>query len=221
MEKLGAIHQNLDQKVYETLKSMIIERKLTPGMKILQDKLAQELGVSRTPLVNALKMLEHEKLVAAVPRRGFFVRVFSKEEMVHIFELREVLEGLAARKAANCISDAQIKKLKGFFKDVNISDDPDDLKKYAEEDRGFHNFLIEIGGQELLSSFLQTYNIVIFSYQFDQQEGLVRPPKETIDEHRAIIEAISNRDPVKAEEVTRLHLSKTTAKLMKELEIED
>ena len=90
MEKLGARHQNLDQKIYTILKSMIIERKLTPGTKIVQDKIAEELGVSRTPLVNALKKLEHEKLVASIPRKGFFVRLFSKQELVQIFELREV-----------------------------------------------------------------------------------------------------------------------------------
>ena len=77
---------------------------------MFQDKLAQELGVSRTPLVNALKYLEREKLIIAVPRRGYFVRQFTKEEMTSIFELREVLEGLAARRASSLITDAQIKR---------------------------------------------------------------------------------------------------------------
>lgn len=220
MGKLGISHQNLDQKVYETLKSMIIERKLTPGEKIFQDKLAQELGVSRTPLVNALKKLEHEKLVSAIPRRGFYVRLVSKKGMLQIFELREVLEGLAARRAATEISDAQIQKLKSFFKNVNASSDPEDLKKYAEEDRKFHNFLIKVGGEEFLSSILETYNIIIFSYQIALHEGLVRLPEETIDEHLAIIEAISNREPIKAEEVARLHLSKSKERLIRELEKE-
>ena len=214
MEKLGTTHQNLDQKVYKTLKSMIIERKLAPGTRILQDKLARELGVSRTPLVNALKKLEHEKLVSAIPRKGFYVRLFSKQEMVHIFELREVLEGLAARRVATEISDVQIQKLKRFFKNVNVSSNPEDVKKYAEEDRQFHNFLIEVGGKEFLSSILETYNIIIFSYQIALHEGLVRLPEETIDEHLAIIEAISNKDPIKAEEVARLHLSKSKKRLL-------
>ena len=85
MEKLGSSHQNLDRKVYKALKTMILERKLVPGTKILQDKFARELGVSRTPVVNALKMLEHEKLITARPRRGFYVRLFSTQEMIHIF----------------------------------------------------------------------------------------------------------------------------------------
>ena len=97
MVNLGAAHENLDQKAYSILKKMIIDRKLLPGDKIPQEKLARELGISRTPLVSAIKYLEHEKLVEAKPRRGYFVRFFSIQEMVSIFELREVLEGLAAR----------------------------------------------------------------------------------------------------------------------------
>src|SRR4030066_1441979 len=108
MEKIGTQHENLDYKVYKTLKSMIFERKLLPGTKIYQDKLAQELGISRTPLGGALKKLEQEKLITAIPRRGFFIKRFSKKEMVHIFELREVLEGLAARRASTNISERRI-----------------------------------------------------------------------------------------------------------------
>ena len=76
MINLGAEHENLDQKAYSILKNLIIERKLLPGEKIPQEKLARDLGISRTPLISALKFLEHEKLVESVPRRGFFVRLF-------------------------------------------------------------------------------------------------------------------------------------------------
>jgi DNA-binding GntR family transcriptional regulator len=221
MEKLGSIHENLDHKVYSTLKSMVFEEKLIPGAKIYQDKLAQELGISRTPLVGALKKLEQEKLITAVPRKGFYVRRFSKQEMVHIFELREVLEGLAARRAAIQISEAQIQRLKLFFRGLNLSDDLKSLKKYADEDRRFHNFLLEVGGDELLSSILGTYSIIIFSYLSNFKAGLVRPPKETIHEHRAIIEAITKRDPIKAEEATRLHLKKSIVKLVRDVEKEE
>ena len=218
MKKLGTEHKNLDLKVYKRLKSMILERKLLPGTKIYQDKVAHELGISRTPLVNALKKLEHEKLIKAIPRRGFYVHLFSKQEMVHIFEIREVLEGLAARRASIQISDAQTQKLKSFFKGFKVSHDFEDLKQYADEDRRFHRFLIEVGGKGLLSSILETYNIITFSYQFSSQEGLVRPPKDTIHEHLAIIEAINKRDAIKAEELTRLHLKNSREKLIRDAE---
>lgn len=216
MKNLGAAHENLDQKAYLIIKNMIIDRKILPGDKIPQEKLAQELGISRTPLVSALKYLEKEKLVAAQPRRGFFVRHFTKLEMISIFELREVLEGLAARRAANQITDAQIKKLQNFFRQFKKSKDITDYRTYARADRGFHNYITEVGAKEFLKSILQTYNIISFSYQVVSSEGLVRPPNQTIHEHLAIIDAISSKDPEAAEELTRRHFQKSIAALKHE-----
>ena len=156
MKKLGAEHENLDHKVYRQVKSMILEQKLKPGTKIYQEKLANDLGISRTPLVNALKKLEQERLITAIPRKGFYVRRFSKQEMIRIFELREVLEGLAARRASLQISDEQVQKIQGFFKGLKLSNNTKSVERYAKEDRRFHNFLIELGGDELLSGILET-----------------------------------------------------------------
>jgi DNA-binding GntR family transcriptional regulator len=220
MKNLGAEHENLDQKAYEIVKNMITERQILPGEKIPQEKLAQELGISRTPLVSALKFLEHEKLVESKPRRGYFVRLFSKQEMVSIFELREVLEGLAAKRAAVNITDKEIEILNGFFRDFAEYENITDFRAYAKEDRRFHNFITEIGAKEFLKSILQTYNFITASYQYLSSEGLVRPPNETIEEHLAVIEAIGGRDPDAAEELMRLHLNKTIAHLKQEIEKE-
>ena len=219
MPKLGAEHENLDHKVYKQIKSMILEQRLKPGAKIYQEKLAEDLGISRTPLVNALKKLEQERLITAIPRRGFYVRRFSTEEMVHIFELREVLEGLAARRAALRMTDDQVRQLKAFFKGAKISDRASSVERYAEEDRRFHNFLIEMGGNELLSGILETYSIIMFSYLGGFRGGLVRPPRETLSEHLAIIEAIAGKKPERAEQAARLHLSRSREKLMEEAKV--
>ena len=218
MEKLGLLHANLDQKAYQIIKQMIIERKLLPGEKIPQEKLAQELGISRTPLVSALKYLEKEKLVEAKPRRGFFVRYFTKLEMVSIFELREVLEGLAARRAALCINEIQSHKLRGFFKSFSKTDAIMDIGAYAKEDRSFHNYVTEIGAKEFLKSMLQTFNIISFSYQVVSSEGLVRPPNETIEEHLSIIDAICIKNAIKAEEMMREHFKKSIARLKQDID---
>jgi len=221
VKKLGAEHENLDNKVYRQLKSMILDQKLKPGSKIYQEKIAEEMGISRTPLVNALKKLEQEQLITAVPRRGFYVRHFSKEEMIGIFELREVLEGLAARRAALRMSRAQIERLQDFFKHLKVSDDAKSVGKYAEEDRRFHNFLIESGGDDLMVSILGTYSVIAFSYLVGFTGGLVRPPKETLPEHLAIIEAIAARDGRRAEEAIRIHFQRSRDRLAEVLEAKD
>ena len=217
MINLGAQHENLDQKVYSILKDMIMDRKLLPGQKIPQEKLARDLGISRTPLIGALKFLEQDKLVESVPRRGFFVRLFSIEEMVYIFELREVLEGLAARRAAAKITDSQILELDSFFKHYAGQTNISDYKEYAREDRRFHGFVIDVDAKEFLKSILLTTNIISFSYQVLHTEGLVRPPNETIHEHLAVIEAIKERDSEAAEELMRQHFKKSLAYLRREI----
>jgi len=211
MRKLGVTHKNLDAKVYDRLKSMILERKLLPGEKIPQEKLAHDLGISRTPLVNALKFLEKEKLVQSIARRGFFVRLFTKQEMISIFELREVLEGLAARRAAMNITDKEIEQLRGFFQSFQGLADIKDIRAYAKEDRRFHNFLLDIGAKEFLKSILEAYNIIIYSYQVISSEGLVQSPNKSIQDHLAVIEAVSRRDGESAERLMRNHLKKSIA----------
>jgi len=221
VRNLGAEHENLDQKAYQILKTMIMDRQLLPGEKIPQEKLAEDLGISRTPLINALKFLEKEKLVQSIPRRGFFMRTFTQKEMISIFELREVLEGLAARKAAQKITDNQIVQLGKFFKQFAGDKDIDDIRAYAREDRRFHKFLLDIGAKEFLKSILETYNIISYSYQVVAPEGLVRHPRDTIREHQAMIEAIANRDTEAAENLMRQHFQRSRAVLQESLKADD
>jgi DNA-binding GntR family transcriptional regulator len=215
---LGAVHENLDQKAYQILKAMIIERQLLPGDKIPQERLAEDLGISRTPLVNALKLLEQDKLVQSVPRRGFFVRHFNTREMISIFELREVLEGLAARRAAQNITDPEVARLKGFFRQFRGLKAIGDIKAYAREDRQFHTFLLDVSAKEFLRSILETYNIISYSYQFISADGLVQRPEDTLRDHIAIIDAISRRDSEAAENLMREHFRKSIAILKRTIE---
>jgi DNA-binding GntR family transcriptional regulator len=170
--------------------------------------------------VNALKKLEQERLITSIPRKGFYIRDFSKEEMVNIFELREVLEGLAARRASLRISDSQIKKLNDLFTGLKTSEASGSVEKYAKADRRFHHFLIKLGGDDLLFNILETYSVITFSYLVKFRGGLVRPPKETLPEHLAIIEAIINKDPEMAEQAARTHFKRSREKLIKDFEEE-
>jgi len=209
--------ENLDQKAYQIIKEMIENRELLPGQKIPQEKLAAELGISRTPLISALKFLENEKLVETKPRRGFYVRLFSLNELVSIFEIREVLEGLSARRAAQSITDSQAAKLKKIFQPFLKNGDIVDFQAYSRADRKFHNFIAEISSREFLSSILQTFNIISLAYLYPSREGLVRTPNETIKEHLQIVESICSHDPDLAEQNMRYHLQNTIAKLIQDI----
>ena len=216
MEKL-VLRRNLELEVYDIIKSLILDGKFMPGDKISIDQLRADLGVSRTPIVIALKMLEKEMLITAKPRRGHYVRTFTKREIIDILELREALEALGARRAARFITESQIKKLKEFFRDVDVEGDPKTLAAYAREDQKFHEYIMEIAGGEIFSSVFKANPIVIFTYHTDLPGGLVRHPRETIREHWDMIEAICTRDEDKAAELMSHHMRLGREKFEKEL----
>ncbi|MCB2173837.1 GntR family transcriptional regulator [bacterium] len=199
-------YENLDQKAYQIVKNLIEDRQLLPGEKIHQEKLARELGISRTPLIAALKFLEHEKLIEVKPRRGFFVRLFSAEEMISIFEIREVLEGLSARRAAMSITPQEATVLRSIFKDFEGQKNIHDYHTYAKVDKRFHTFIASIASREFLAALLQTLNIITLAYQNVTSGGLIRDPNETIQDHLLIIDAICRHDPEQAEQLMRTHL---------------
>ncbi|MFH2093489.1 MAG: GntR family transcriptional regulator [Pseudomonadota bacterium] len=215
MKNIGAEYENLDQKVYEVVKKMIQDRTLLPGQKIPQEKLAKDLGISRTPLISALKFLEHEKLVEVKPRRGFFVRLFSEAEMISIFEIREVLEGLAARRAALLITDDECRHLKSLFSAFRDQDTIADIAAYSRADKQFHTLITAISSREFLTAMLQTFNVISLAYQYENSEGLILHPDDTITDHEQIIEAICNRDPKRAETLMRAHFKKAIDRLEK------
>ncbi len=213
-------HANLDRKAHQALKNLIVTRQFVPGDKIPQEKLAADLGISRTPLVNALKLLEKENLVEARPRRGYYVRSFGTREMIAVFELREVLEGLAARKAAEVITTVQTKRFRRFFRDFTGKKKITDFAAYAQEDEAFHSCLIDIAGHNFLREILDAHDVVHVSYQTTEAAGLMRPPTDTIGEHLAIIEAVCSRDAAAAERSMRYHLANTITALHRTLAAE-
>ncbi|MEK7204107.1 MAG: GntR family transcriptional regulator, partial [candidate division NC10 bacterium] len=179
-------HENLDDKIYARLKALIAERRMLPGERILQDRLAREMGVSRTPLVNALKRLAQERLVEWVSRRGIYVKRFTKREMARLFEVREALEGLSARLAAPRIDVAEVDQLVEMFRGLDLAPTPAAVRKYVERDRYFHWRIVEIAGNQQLAHAMDSVNMMFFAYQ----DGLVRPAAETIQEHYPILEAL-------------------------------
>jgi len=220
MEPLG-LRRNLELEVYDIVRSLILNRTYMPGDKISIDQLKADLGVSRTPIVIALKMLEKEMLIKTKPRRGHYVRTFTKSEIIDVLELREALEALGARRAAQRITESQIRELRKFFKNIDVEGDAKALAAYGKEDQGFHEFIMDIAGGEVFSSVFKAYAIVIFTYHADLPGGFVRHPRETIEEHKEMIKAICNRDENKAEKLMRRHMRLGRKKFIKELEKEE
>jgi len=204
-------HNNLDDLVYNKVKEMILKKQLKPGEQIIQEELAKKLGVSRTPLRRALSQLAKEHLVKIAPRGSTYVREFSKEEMITIFEIRGVLEGLACRKAALAVTKEQLDFFRHLYRRALKSTEKTNWKAYEKADIKFHSFLIEASRIDLLREIVKSFHILSNSYT----RGLIRPPQETFPEHMAIIDALEKHDLDLAENVLRDH-SRKTIKFLKE-----
>lgn len=210
-------HENLDDKIYIRLRTLVLERRILPGERIQVDRLAHSLGVSRTPVLNALKRLAQEQVVEWVLRRGVYVKHPTTRELARLFEVREVLEGLVARRAAMCITSGEVDQFTAAFKKFDSTPLSSALQGYLEEDQRFHLRLLELADSQPLAHAMNAVNLMIFTFQL----GLARPPAETIPEHLAILAALRKRDPEASEKAMRLHLARSRERLEKKADMED
>ncbi len=204
--KKGRTPKSLSDKVYEKLKRMIIEGKLRPGEQVKQIQLAEELNVSRTPLINALQRLVSENYVEYHPQRGYGIRKFNLEEMNQLHRVREACEGVAAYDACNWITDEQVKELRALFEPfLEVSDwEPEVMRRYQEADLAFHQRIIEISNNPFIKQALDHLGILYFTYQW----GLLQSPATGIKDHLLIIHHLSARDHQAARAAMEKHLMK-------------
>lgn len=208
---------NLDDHIYEHVKQMIANRALLPGQRIVPAELAHDMGVSRTPMLSALKRLSQERLLEWRSRRGVFVRHLSRRELALIFELREVLEGLAARRAAELIELPQVEQLRSLFAGIGLTETPEERHAYLRQDYLFHSGLLEIAGSRPLSQTMNSVNIMVSAFE----AGLVRSIRESMAEHEEIFEALAGRDPAAAEAAMRTHIRRSAVHLHHEADISE
>ena len=180
---------------------MILSSELPAGSKIVQERLAQDLGISRTPLRSALQMLEAEQLVQSIPRRGVFVKSFSNQEIIDVFDCRIALECQAVLLFSKRAERLDVENLRALFTPFKAKGTIE-LKKYQKADSDFHTAIIEGCGNQFLQRLFQQGNLILFMDQI----GLLRRAEETLLEHFEIIDALENRDGKQASILMRRHL---------------
>jgi len=203
-------HKSVEEKTFETLKDMILVQELKPGERIIQDSVARNLGVSRTPVKKALTKLAELGLVTVKSKGQIYVRRFSKKEILAIYDVREVLEGLSARLAAEKIDDAKdIKKMREMFTHLKESASKSPSKLYVATDLKFHEFLAQKSGNDVLCKIIQYFGIQIAAFE----PGVFRSPKDTLKDHLEIINALANHNGELAETLMRTHIRATREKI--------
>jgi len=194
--------------VYQTLKDMILSGELKPGEKLYQERIAERLGVSRTPLVKAFQILEHEMLIDSIPRRGMYVKSVNVNDLLDAFECRQGIETTAVRIITDKITDEQIDELKSLFRPF-MNSKKINQKAYLKADSEFHRRLVQFSQ----NNYLNRINEIIHVYGQTYKHGLIREPEETLPEHLMIISAMETRDAGLAEECMRSHIRKSVSSI--------
>ena len=203
MKQIKIIQDKQSNQAYQKIKLLILENRLKPGEKIIQYKLAQALNISLTPIIQALSILQNEKLIDYLPRKGFFVRIISDKEFYDLLEIRSFLESLAIEEISENINDSIKAQLLKFKKKFILLFEKNKLDKYFELDKKFHYYLIDASNNSYLININNTFNILLLCYT----KGFINKINISIEHHKKIIDAILNKEKEKAISLMMEHLS--------------
>ena len=212
LKPLSAFTGSLAQKAYGTLRHAILSLHLKPGEVLRKPEICEQLGVSRSPVAEALARLAAEGLVDVVPQAGTFVARISIDEIRESAFLREALELAAVERLATIITDDQLKQLRRNLRVQEALVADHDFSGFYEMDRALHEQMLTFTGFRRLPQLAQTSWVHV-----DRARQLLLPEpgrvEATVREHEAIVEALATRDPEAARAATRHHLRQLLAVL--------
>jgi DNA-binding GntR family transcriptional regulator len=202
-----------DVDPYETLHARIVTGELSPGERLVEEELAEQLGLSRGAIRTALLRLEHDRLVVRERNRGARVRRISAPEAVEILEARAALESLAAGYAAERRTDAEAKALRKITAEMEKLHAAGELLAMSERNAALHRQILEISRHTVAQEICARLNSQMVRFQFRTVLAPGRPAK-SLAEHRALVDAIAAGDRKAAEAAMRRHLSHVAQTLL-------
>jgi DNA-binding GntR family transcriptional regulator len=195
----------LKDKIYELLKDSVIRHRFKPGERLLDQEIADKLGVSRTPVREALNRLGAEGLVSIIPRRGVFVTDLSPEDIRDLYQVREVLEVLAVRLAVPLLTDKDFAQLRQISDAFKAALDRDDHMTCFKLDREFHDKLAELSGNAKLREINEHLGSSIQISRWRHCQDGSRH-QLSFEEHEEIMDALAQRDADLASHLIRNHI---------------
>lgn len=202
----------LGQKIFQKIRQDIITGKYGRDEELKELLIASEMGVSRTPVREALRQLEREELVTIIPNKGTYVLGVTTQDMKDIYEIRVSLEGLCARRAVHRITPEQMEALEEVLYLTKFHLEQAHEKQLVELSNKFHEILYEAGGGRMLKRILQNY----YLYLEQVRRFLFSIPENAaaaVEGHQQILDAIRGKDEKKAERAATLHISNTIKRI--------
>lgn len=205
MNTLSLSQPALYEQVAERLRTRIYAHELVPGTWVDEQKLAEEYGISRTPMREALKVLASEGLVQLKPRRGCYVTELSEEDLDEIFPVMALLEGRVAYEATTQATDKDMMTLQGIHDRLEKFAKQSNVDGFFEANQDFHQALQQLAGNRWLQKAIDDLRIVVRLTRRDslRLDGRVT---QSLEEHRAILAAIQKRDATEASRLMHDHL---------------
>jgi len=199
--------KTLHEEIANNLREMIMSGELKEGDKIKEDKLCAVMGISKTPLREALRVLSAEGLIRLIPNRGSYVTTPTFDEIKEMFDVMSVLEGVCARTAAEKMSTGDLKKLEKIHHQLEKNFRLKDQKQYIHHNNLYHALVQELAGNKTLNQIVNGLRQKILLYRF-KSLNLSGRFEQSIQEHRDLLEAFRNRDAEKAELLMTSHMKK-------------
>lgn len=209
-------YKPLREIVFETIRNAIISGDLKPGERVMEVQMAESLGVSRTPVREAIRKLELEGLVIMLPRKGAFVADLSVKDLTEVMEIRAALEGLAAGLASIRIDESEIEELEVVAMEFHKTIE-DNVEELIQKDLEFHDAIFRASRNERLIQLNNNLREQVQRFR-EIYHKKANKSKETSKEHYEIVEAISNRDVDKAEKLARKHIENAERSILKMME---
>lgn len=207
--KLSKINLNdykpLREVIFNSLREAIIVGELKPGERLMEVQLAEKMGVSRTPVREAIRMLELEGLVNMLPRKGAHVAELSEKDIMDVLEVRAVLDGLATGLASKRITDEEIKNLKHVQSQFAASVEKDNLQGIIKKDVEFHEIIYRASRNEKLIQILNNLREKVQRFRVIYLKDYVSP-RELIKEHAEIIDAVASKNTKGAVAMAEKHI---------------
>ena len=208
-------YQPLRETVCEALRDAIRRGILEPGERLMEVQLAEELGISRTPVREAIRKLEQEGYVIMMPRRGTYVSSVSVKDVKEIFEIRSALETLAAELATMRIEPDELDKLRALLTKIEGHIElKEGMDKIVKTDVEFHGLLYQVSRNERLVAIISNLMEQLARFRTLSMSYPGRL-KETLEEHRAMVEAIAAGDVDAARDAAERHMEQAEATLLK------
>ena len=191
--------------VFNTLRQAILRGELKPGERLMEIQLANKLGVSRTPIREAIRKLELEGLVLMIPRKGAEVAEITEKNMLDVLEVRRALEELAVKLACERITEEEIQELKDAADAFQKILSEKDITKIAEADEAFHDVIFKSTGNDRLIQLLNSLREQMYRYRLEYLKREEYHP-QLLEEHQQIIERITSKDQSEAAELIDRHI---------------